>query len=121
MIENGRGGKRIWVEDTKRGYGYDYSQTVRTSYPEWSQFYFVNTPKRLRHLYSQHPCWKDGYYNGSKKDYLRLFDNMLKGKLPRSERMISVLDITMSGYFDSLFEDEGMDYHFDGILERIPF
>ena len=43
FIKNCENGKRIWVEDELGRK--DYSLSYKSTYPEWSRFYFVKTPK----------------------------------------------------------------------------
>jgi len=112
IIEHSQNGKRIWVEDD---YGYkDYSQTTRSTYPEYMQFYFVKTPKKISYIYCEDDkaAWLDGYFNGSTRDYTQLFKNSLTGKTPNSKRMIFVFDLTIYGYFQELKDIEYMEQNY---------
>jgi len=108
FIKNCENGKRIWVEDELGRK--DYSLSYKSTYPEWSRFYFVKTPKNKRHIYNKdNPAWKDGYYNGNTTRLYQMFENALAGKLPKSERMLDVFDKMIEGYYFELKEIEYLE------------
>ena len=81
-------------------------QTTQLHYvniPEWSKFFFVKTPKRERLQYLEighHKAFIDGYYHGSKREFIFMLKNSKSGKLSRALRLQTAWDLAVSGYFE---------------------
>lgn len=100
MLQNSQPGKRLWYSSYD---GYVTYSKIESTFPDWSKFFFVKTPKRERSKYflSGRKPYKDGYFNGNKKQLMSIIENFKKsGKQPRSERQRLVLDICIQGYED---------------------
>jgi len=108
ILENSTNGKREWfLEDGVP----NYSLTTRTTYPMYSRFYFIKTPKNLRHIYCSidKEAYLDGYFNGSPQKLMKMFQNALLGKMPRSPRMLFVFDTILQGYFIDVEDIENLE------------
>jgi hypothetical protein len=94
-------GKRRWVH-TSDG-GIDYSPTTRSTFPEWSKFFYVKTPIVAR---NEPNPYLNGYFNGNTKELTYLLSKAQSGILPRSLRLRSAFDIAISGFYDYMEEFE---------------
>lgn len=102
-------GKRLWI-DTRNGL--DYSVSTSSTYPEYTRFYFEKTPKRLRSKFKPYgeyglkgiKPWHKSYYNGNRRELLNTIKNASEGKLPKSERMIYVLETIYESYMEDYLE-----------------
>lgn len=101
QIEVSTPGKRRWVH-TSDG-SIDYSATTRSTFPEWSKFFFVTTPRS--HKTTPNP-YEDGYFNGNAKELLRMLNTAKLGRAPKTERLRAAFDIAISGFYDYMYEFE---------------
>ena len=106
-------GKRLWCESNKPGWGYDYSLTERSTFPDWIKFWFQYTPKRERFEYfiSGREPYEDGYFNGNTKELWGLLNRARNTGVisKRSKRVLTAFDYIVSGYLEEieyLFMDE---------------
>ena len=75
-LENSEAGKRRWSTAPASLYT-DYSSTTRSTFPDWTKFFFVKTPKdeRLKYLEINSTAkYLDGYYHGSKSEFRHILE-----------------------------------------------
>ena len=119
-----KNGKRHWFyQDDKL----NYSLSTESTYPDYLKFFFVKTPKNLRINYleeSSKESWEDGYFNGNRRELLRIFKSALDGYAPKSKRLQTAFDMILEGYFKHIndFEEQYKErfYSFDE-LDFTPF
>ena len=112
-LESCENGKRLLI--IEHDGTFNYSSSTKSTYPEYTNFYFIKTPKKLRHKYEAWgefgikglKPWNHGYFNGTPRDLLIMIKNAISGKYPRSLRMQYVLEEIYSCY---LSEQEQIDY-----------
>lgn len=126
LIENGEAGKRIWSVCNVTGYC-DYSQTRRSTYPSWCQFYYVRTPKNKRLDYVLNPerkPFEDGYFNGATKDLIGIMEMYKKGYCSKSKRVQTIFETCLDGFMQDVkdWEYENREpYYSAELFEEIPF
>jgi len=96
-------GQRRWVFDQSTG-AYDYSATIRSTFPMWSKFFYIKTPKKLKGLIYE--PYNEGYFNGNTSELIKLLINSTKGSLSKSPRLRLAFDLAISGFYDEIYEFE---------------
>lgn len=92
-----RGGKRYW--DNNGNWWKD-----ETTYPMYVRFFFEKKKGK---------SYKDGYFNGNRRELLSILNRLKKGVLPRSERLRIAFDYIIQGYIEDqelLLEEERQYY-----------
>ena len=100
MLQQSQPGKRLWYSDYD---GYITYSSIESTFPDWSRFFFIKTPKRERSKYflSGGKPHKDGYFNGNKKELISIITKFLEtGKTPKRERQRIALELSIQGYED---------------------
>ncbi len=87
----------------------DYSLTTRSTFPNWSKFFYEKTPKKERFNYKfiyDTSAYADGYFNGNTRELLGLLKKLLHGQIYCSERQLCAIDIMLKGMLDYIAEYE---------------
>lgn len=104
QIEVSTPGKRAWTMDHLGNC--DYSPTTRSTFPDWSKFFYVTTSRS--HKTGSIP-YEDGYFNGNTKELLRMLNTAKIGRAPKTDRLRAAFDIAISGFYEYMYEFE-MEY-----------
>lgn len=110
ILNNSENGRRQWTADPITGYN-DYTSTLRSTFPDWSKFFFIKTPRKeqLDYCIVDGPKpFEDGYFNGSSRELKQILDTSKDGIMSKYPRIIAAWDIAIEGYFDYIrdFEEE---------------
>lgn len=126
ILKNSTPGKRRWTLDPVTGTP-DYSQTERSTFPNWSKFFYEQPPKKDKWKYCQidgPKAYEDGFYNGNTKEFLRILRNSENGKLSNYPRIRSAWIIAIEGYLSEIkdWEYENQEEYYDyKNLNKFPF
>lgn len=101
QIEVSRPGKRAWTMDHLGNC--DYSLTTRSTFPDWSKFFYITTPKPYKGMPNP---YKDGYFNGNTKELLKMLYTAKIGQAPKTDRLRAAFDMAISGFYDYMYEFE---------------
>jgi hypothetical protein len=98
ILKSSTPGKRIWTLDEVTG-SPNYSQTQRSTFPHWSKFWYVNTPRkeRINYILEDRQPYEDGYYNGNTRDLLRVLENSKSGCVSKRTRTLTAWDNVIQG------------------------
>ncbi len=109
IIDKSKGGKKIILPPLKGENDY-LIQVDRTTYPDFIRFFFVKSPKDR---YIEYP-YLEGYYNGNRKELLRILNNLILGKVrtERQEYFIEQLFYLWYWYIRD-FEEENNEKYFE--------
>jgi hypothetical protein len=125
-LDNSKPGKRRWTHDEVTGLP-NYSTTERSTFPDWSKFFYVKTPKDKYIDYcivdGPNP-YDDDYFNGNTKELKRLLNNSKDGVLSKYPRIIKAWEIAIHGFLDDIrdFEDQyNESYYSDEVYNDFPF
>ncbi|WP_373073861.1 hypothetical protein [Sulfurimonas sp.] len=126
ILKNSTPGKRRWTLDPVTGLP-DYGMTERSTFPDWSKFFYETTPKNDKIKYCQvngpRP-YEDGYFNGNTKEFLRILRNAEKGYMSNYCRIRAAFDQSVHGYLSEIrdFEEQyGETYYQEELLDECPF
>lgn len=126
ILKNSTPGKRRWTFDNVTGQP-DYSQTERSTFPNWSKFFYEKTPKNKRWIYydvNGDKPYQHGYYNGNTKELLNILNNSRNGYLSKSSRVRTAWIFAIHGYLEevSQWEQENNENYYDyDQLKEFPF
>jgi len=126
ILDNSEPGKRRWTHDEVTGLP-NYSATTRSTFPDWSKFFYVKTPKDryIDYCIVNGPKPHDhGYFNGNTKELKRILNNSKDGVLSNYDRIQKAWEIAVSGFLDDLADFEelhGERYYPDEVYEDFPF
>lgn len=106
-LERSTPGERRWRYDVDyfgddTGF-VDYSSTLRSTFPNWTKFFFEKIPKKQILDYKEvghNKPFEDGYFHGSKFEFVGMLTRAKSGKLSRSNRLVRAFDLSIAGYFD---------------------
>ena len=106
QLKSSRPGKRRWILDPITGLP-DFSSTERSTFPDWSKFFYSKPSKRER-LYLLQNNLKAidlGYFNGNTRGLTNIISKALTGSLkPLTPRQIKAFDIIIIGFIDYMKE-----------------
>jgi hypothetical protein len=125
ILKSSTPGKRIWTLDEVTG-SPNYSQTQRSTFPHWSKFWYVNTPRkeRINYILEDRQPYEDGYYNGNTRDLLRVLENSKSGCVSKRTRTLTAWDNVIQGFLadvkDWEYENQSEYYDYES-LKDFPF
>ncbi len=73
-------GVRRWRNSEKFSGGYDYGETVRSTFPWYIKFAYVKRPKNWYTLTEDEKLSQEQYYQYNTKDILRILNKILNNK-----------------------------------------
>lgn len=126
ILKSSTPGKRRWTLDPVTGQP-DYSMTERSTFPQWSKFFYETTPKndKIKYLQVDVPKpYEDGYFNGNTKEFLRILSRAEKGYMSDYPRIVAAFDIAVHGYLQEVsdWEYEYQEPYYDyESLKEFPF
>ena len=126
ILKNSTPGKRRWTLDSVTGQP-DYSLTERSTFPQWSKFFYETTPKKEQIKYLEvGSCkpYEDGYFNGNTKEFLRILRNSEDGILSDYPRINSAWSIAIDNYLSEIRDweyENNQDYYDYKNLQEFPF
>ena len=126
VLDNSTPGKRQWTHDNVTGLP-DYGSTIRSTFPDWSKFFYEKTPKNkyIDYCIVDGPKpYEDGYFNGNTKELKRILRNSRNGRLSKYDRISTAWEIAVLGFLSEIRDIEeqyGESYYPDEIFEECPF
>ena len=126
ILKNSTPGKRRCTLDNVTGLP-DYSMTERSTFPQWSKFFYETTPKndKIKYLEVGGPRpYEDGYFNGNTKEFLRILRNSEDGILSDYPRIQTAWTIAVENYLQEIkdweYENQSDYYDYES-LKGFPF
>lgn len=119
QIKSSTPGKRRW---RLRDEIWDYSITERSTFPDWSKFFYEQTPKNYKHRYnSNFVAYEHGFFNGNTREILDILNKLLHGQIYTSKRRYEAIDIMIKGMLDYIkgFEYENQCSFFYNLNDKL--
>lgn len=126
ILKQSTSGKRRWTLDPVTGQT-DYGMTERSTFPQWSKFFYETTSKndKVKYLQVDGPRpYEDGYFNGNTKEFLKILSRAEKGYMSDYPRIVAAFDIAVQSYLQEInaweYKNQSDYYDYES-LKEFPF